>query len=478
MQIEEILQEEDLNKRIQYLQSQRKTTDDKIEEAKKQLDPNLHAVTDLTKREKRKVTKVEGSETKVEYKEVNRTPFAYQSDIIDKRVSFMFGNPLLVSTNSTNANAKKVLEAIQKVNEDVKIDSRNREIARTKFSYYEVAEYWATSQADKQDRYGFESEIKFRLQVFKPDDGDRLYPFFDDLGDLVAFSRGYVITNVEGKEIEYFETWTKDSYARYFKSDTGWTQDVSPFVSLENSRVKELGLIPVVWGYQKHTEYYKVQRLCDRNDTLASNHGDINDRHSIPILKAKNATVTSKIDDFVQIEGPDADLDYIAWDNATQSVDSEFSRNESKIYSLTRTPMMSFDAMKGMGNILSGEGLKTALMDPHLEVFNKMEDFDVYFTRRYNIVKRILGVMNKAWSNSMNEIKVSVKVIPYMAGDDITKIQTLIELYQAGMISLETACKLNPWFEDALAEYNRIKKEKEAKDSDPAELDMQMNQDE
>ncbi|MCF3107310.1 phage portal protein [Niabella sp. CC-SYL272] len=479
MTIEEILQEDDLAKRVQYLQSQANNTDEDIEAAEKQLDPNQHSVTDPNKRPKRKVKIVEkdanGTQTsKEEYKEVNRTPFSYQSDIVDKRVSFVFGNPLQVTTASKNVNADAVLNAIISVNKDVKIDSVNREMARTQYSFKEVAEYWFTLPGDRQNRYGFDSEIKIKCVLFKPQDGDRLYPFKDEFGDLVAFSRAYKVKEIDNTEIKYFETWTKGSYTRLIENGSGWIEDVSEYAKKADTYVKAIGKIPIAYSYQPNTEWYKVQRLCDRNDILASNHGDINDRHSKPILKARGV-VTTKIDDFVQMEGPESELDYISWNNATDSVESEFARNEDKIYTSTRTPKTSFEALSGKGNILSGEGQKMAFMDAHLEVMNKMEIHDIHLTRRYNIIKSILGVMNNSWKSSMSEINIDVKVTPYMMGGDTEKIQQLIDLYTNNMISLETACKMNPLFEDALAEYNRIKEEKEANDKAAAGLDALQN---
>lgn len=485
MQVEEILNITDIPKRIQALQSQRKTTDKQIDQAKRDIDPNLHAVTDPAKRERRKTVnkkKVDGKDVEsLEYKEVNRIPFAYQADIVEKRVSFMLANPLSVTTASQNPNAKKILDAIIKVNKSVKIDSANMDIAYTKFAFYEVAEYWFVTGDEKKDRYGFESEGRIRMMVFKPQDGDKLYPFYDDYGDLVAFSRSFISVDIEGKETQYFETWTNSSYTRYI-NDGGWkvykgvnSEDKKSIAKLDQY-VKKLGKIPIVYGYQKHTEYYKVQRPCDRNDTVASNHGDINDRHATPILMSKNAKVTEKINDFVQIEGANADLEYIAWDNATQSVEAEFNRNENAIYALSRTPKTSFEQMKGLGSTISGEGLKLLFMDAHLEVFNKMKDFDVYYTRRYNIIKSILASLNPVWKNDISDVEIDIKVTPYMTGDNREQVSTLIELYTNGMISLETACKLNPMFEDAIAEYNRIKSEKEQNESDPKELDKLMDE--
>ena len=173
MTIQEILQVEDINKRIEYLKSQRNTTDEEIEEIQKQLDPNLHDVTDRAKRPMRDVSTKKLNEdgtttTGTEKKEVNRIPFAYQDDIVNKRVSFLLSNPIQVTTASENKNANNILNAIQAVNKSVKIDGINREAFRTKISYKEVAELWFTVEDEAKNRYGFVSPLKIKTKLFNP----------------------------------------------------------------------------------------------------------------------------------------------------------------------------------------------------------------------------------------------------------------------------------------------------------------------
>lgn len=484
MILQEILQVEDIDKRIEYLKSQRNTTDEEIEKIQKQLDPNLHDVTDRAKRPMRDVSTKKLNEdgtttTGTEKKEVNRIPFAYQDDIVNKRVSFLLSNPIQVTTASENKNAKAILSAIQAVNKSVKIDGINREAFRTKISYKEVAELWFTVEDEAKDRYGFVSPLKIKTKLFKPSEPgaegvkDRLYPYFDDYGDLIAFSRGFFIKDVKGDSIEYFETWTNSSYTRLMKSKEGW-QDVTD--TKMAAFVKAIGKIPIVYAYQPYPEWYKVQKICERQDLSASNHGDINDRHASPILKA-TGEVLEKFGDVIQMKDG-ADMDYIAWGQANLSVDGEFNRLEDKIYMLTRTAKTSFESMKGMGNAASGEGQKMLFLDAHAECLNHMESFDPYLTRRYNLIKGILGVMNLPWKRDMVEVEIDVLATPYMMGGIDEKVRLLIDQYTAGMISLETACKMNPIFEDGLAEYDKIMAEKAAADKSPSGLDDAMNDEE
>ena len=472
MDIKEVLKSGSIEDKIKLLQSQRNTTDDGIELCKSALTPALHSI---TKRKKREVKTVSVNEDgtpseATEYKEVNKIYFSYQADIVDKKVSFFLANPLQITTESDHKDADDIINAIKKIDRANKIDSINRKLCRSKFGYKEVAEYWFTVDAEPHNTYGFETDIKVKCVLFSPEKGDKLFPYFNEYGDLAAFSRGYIIKDAEGKEVEYFETWTDDGYYRWV-NNSGWAELPNDPI---DKYVKTLKKIPIGYTFQPVTEYDNVSVLCDRNEALASNHGDINDRHAKPILTATGAVV-SKIDDFVQIsEG--GSLGYVSWNNATESINSEFQRNEDKIYSLSHCVKTSFESMKGMGNTLSGEGYKMLFIDMLADVANKMEDMHDYWSRRYNIVKAILASLNKKWAKSINDIDINITVSPYMIGAEKEHVEMVIQLYSANLISLETACKMIPMFEDALAEYEKIKAEQGLKDTSPNELDKLMNE--
>src|SRR5690606_27613540 len=104
-----------------------------------------------------------------------------------------------------------------------------------------------------------------------------------------------------------------------------------------------------VYYAQEKPEYYGVQILIERVEKLLSNTGDTNDRHARPILAAKGR-VENMIGDFVQLD-EGADVHYVSWDQGTASVREEVEVLLNLIYSLSQTPNISFDAVKGVGNL-------------------------------------------------------------------------------------------------------------------------------
>lgn len=106
-----------------------------------------------------------------------------------------------------------------------------RKIIRSWLSERECAEYWDTTKDD-----GFWTKLKakvanlfgktmpqykLRSVLWSPFRGDKLYPFFDDSGDMVAFSREYKKKDLDDHELTCFMTVTKEQVYQW-ELDKGW----------------------------------------------------------------------------------------------------------------------------------------------------------------------------------------------------------------------------------------------------------------
>src|SRR5690606_37902853 len=107
---------------------------------------------------------------------------------------------------------KEVLNTIHRVLDDNKIEGLNRQIARHLFSSKQVAELWYTVDRPTHKDYGFATNKKLRVSVFSPWDGSRLYPLYDDYGDLIAFSREYSVDDpIQSRKFDYLTCYTAES---------------------------------------------------------------------------------------------------------------------------------------------------------------------------------------------------------------------------------------------------------------------------
>ena len=89
---------------------------------------------------------------------------------------------------------------------------------------------------------------------------------------------------------------------------------------------------------------------------------------------------------------PDGDAHYMTWDQAPNSVKLEIETLLRLIYTITQTPDISWESVKGLN--VSGVALRLMFMDAHLKVEDKMEVFGEYLQRRYSVVQAFLKQMN------------------------------------------------------------------------------------
>jgi len=321
MTIEEILKltPDEAYKELQIKESPKVSSD----EVSNQYDPYKHNVMDAVKRPMKTVKKPSGKDAKGEItytdklEEVNRISIPFQQIIVERAVGFLLGNPVWIQAGTDDKKALELLAMVQKIWDDNKLDSINREIARTLFSECEVAELWfQTIDPEYWDKPNI--KIKPKVKVLKPSDGNGLYPYYDEYGDMVAFSREYTIKR-DSKSITKMDTYTATDIYRFEKNDAG----------VQMTAEKNLaGKIPVVYYTQPYPEWYLVQTMIDRFETLMSNFGDTNDYFGSPMI-----AVTGKVNGFAEkgqqgkmitIE-KEGKAEYLSWDHAPESVKLEIA---------------------------------------------------------------------------------------------------------------------------------------------------------
>jgi hypothetical protein len=435
MTIKEIFSKETDREVIAELKSRRHIPQPDVASAKKAIDPKLHGINDrILRPDKRvrvdgdseadsaqKVIDVGGQDS-ANYKteKVARISLALQKLIIKRAVAFLFGNPVAYNVSPDGEKQEMIIKALKRILYDVKSNSLNRRIARAVFGFKECAELWYPVEKPN-DSYGFKSGFKLRCALFSPAFGDALFPYFDETGDMTAFSREFSRTETGGS-VEtvagYFETWT-DSEHWLWKHGTNGFETVEGY-----PKGNAIGKIPVVYAYQDEFETQDVDSLIDRLETLLSNFADTNDYHAAPKL-----FVTGQINGWAKkgesgavIEGEEgATMNYVSWASAPESVKLEIETLLKMIYTITQTPDISFDALKGLGAI-SGIALKLLFMDAHLKVQDKKEIFDEFLQRRVNVIKAFIGKFNTALESECEDLEIEPEITPYMLTSELDEL--------------------------------------------------------
>jgi SPP1 family phage portal protein len=416
---------ESQNDVISVLKSRRITPAPDVKKSLQAIDPSKHKINDEVYRPNKriKVDKDEIDATRdavaegYRVEKVARIKLALQKLIIKRAVAFLFGNPVSFSAEPENENQELILRAMKRIFQDVKSNSLNRKIARAVFGFNECAELWFPVEKDVSN-YGFKSKYKLRCALFSPAFGDALYPYFDDTGDMVAFSREFKRKDTTDKETTYFETYTADEHWM-------WKSEQAGFVVVEGfPKQIAIGKIPVVYACQEETETQDVDSLIDRLELLLSNFADTNDYHAAPkiFIKGELKGFSKKGESGAIIEGEEeSDAKYLSWQNAPESVKLEIETLLRMIYTITQTPDISFESVKGIGAV-SGIALKLLFMDAHLKVQDKREIFDEYLQRRVNVVKAFIAQFNTKLDADSRELEIEPEITPYMLTSELDEI--------------------------------------------------------
>lgn len=470
MTVEEIFSKETSGDVIQELKSCRYIPQPDTESAKKALDPELHKINDsILRPDKRvkidadneansaqKVIEVGGEEsTNYRTEKVARIRLAIQKLIIKRAVAFLFGNPVAYNSNPKNASQELIAKALQRILHDVKSGSLNRKVARATFGFKECAELWYPVEK-KNKNYGFESKFKLRCVLFSPAFGDTLYPYFDESGDMLAFSREFSRKDATGKAFNYFETYTDTEHWL-------WKLGGSGYEVIEGyPKVVAIGKIPVIYAHQDEFETQDVDSLIDRLETLLSNFADTNDYHAAPkiFIKGELKGFSKKGESGAIIEGEDnADAKYLSWQNAPESVKLEIETLLRMIYTITQTPDISFDSVKGLSAI-SGIALKLLFMDAHLKVQDKREIFDEYLQRRVNVITAFIGQFNTSLESECEEMEIEPEITPYMLTSEIDEINLWLAANgNKPLVSQKQSVKAANLSQDPDADFEQIKEE-------------------
>lgn len=497
MKIKEIIDSENQQVIIDDLKSHRFIDEPDIDEAEKALDPLKHDVFDPVKRPDKLVrvppeeVAARSKNTKIVTKNVDGKDVAFREEpvarigldlpslIVKRAVAMIFGNDVVVNASPEDDKQQKVLDVLNKIRHSVKESSLNRKIARAMFSCKEAAELWFTVPVDPKDpskkamKYGIQTPVKLRCVPLSPMTGDKLYPYFDETGDMIAFGREYSRQDEKKVLHTYFEAWTDEEHVIWERTSSGY--------EVTFSAEHGIGKIPVVFGNEDQTEFEKILVLVDRLEKLLSNFADTNDYHASPkiFVKGKILGFSKKGEAGGILQGEkDADAHYLSWANAPESVKTEIDTLLRMIYTMTQTPDISFDAVKGIGSI-SGTALKLLFTDAHLKVLDHREVFDEYLERRYNVIKAFIGQMDvNNLKEAAENLVTEPEIRPFMITDDAAEIDMWVNASGGqAIVSQETAVRRSAELTgvtDPKAETEAIKAENAAKSafslSEPTDL--------
>lgn len=377
-------------------------------EAFKNYDVIFHDVNNRTKRKKKRVKRairgvtVNGVQATEEVlQEVTRIALPLQKLIVETATTFLTGGKVDLKANVTeNSIEESMLVAVRDVWNDNKLQYKNGDIAEAMMSQTEVAELWYTDLDE-------EGQEVLKVKIFKPSDGYTLQPIFDKLGKLIAFGIYYSEKNATTGEVSsYYDLYTEKEIRKHIKDKSGqWIIFNGEETDAEGNTVivpgiieLKYGKIPIIYYWQPKSEWYDVQSIIDRLETLLSNHGDTNDYSGSPVLAGigKISSMPDKGENgkVIQVE-QGGDVKYVTPQNATESYKLEVENLKNFLMLCTSTPDLSLESLKGLGQIPSGAAFERLLISTYMKARRKQTgSYGEAIQRRVNFLKSALVVLN------------------------------------------------------------------------------------
>ena len=448
MTLEEILSLEDVDQKIEYLKKGRKTEEPNTGENWKDWNADLHEIIVdketypdievVEEKEREEWNDSTGKSTTIPAKKrtepCNRISIPLEQDITNIQTAFTVGVEPKMDCVPSNEDENGLFYAIQQVLKKNKIKYQNKRIVRSWLSEQECAEYWYAVKDDSfwtkfwnkiQRAFGgsVRPQNKLRSVIWSPFRGDKLYPFFDDAGDLVAFSREYKKKDLDDVEIVCFQTVTA-THVYQWENTNGWE------AVEEKSFRHGFKKLPVLYGYRPETYCHKIKTIRVRIEKILSSYADCIDYHFFPYLMLfgdVSGFTGKKRNRIIQLTGDKANAQYLTWNQVPDTVKLELEGLTNRAYDLTNTPRISPQELKGLGNAISGKAFRYIFMGAHMAVSNHAEVIGEFFQRRVNFLVSALADINPSeFDKASQTIDIDVDLAPYMIDDIDERVATAV----------------------------------------------------
>ncbi|MDO5106035.1 phage portal protein [Capnocytophaga sp.] len=434
----------------------------------KDWDYSQHDVFNVEIRKKRKVLVKEPEENPdgtikkpavYEEQEVNRIALPLEQDIVNIHTAFTVGTEPSLTLQSEDEEETKFLSILKNIFAQNKIKYENKRIVRSWLSECEVAEYWYTVEnASWWQRVLGKLNLsslptrKLKSVIWSPFRGDTLYPYYDEFGDMIAFSREYKSKDKQGNDVTKLVVIDNQNVTTY--------ADEKQIEQFKHGFDK----IPVIYMKREKPLCDRIRTKRNRLEVLLSNFADCLDYNFYPKLVAtgdlegvQNRGTTSEI---INLKDG-GQVAYLTWQQSPEMARLEFDNLINYCYSLTNTPRISFESLKGTGNALSGTAFRYVFMGMHLEVSNHAEVIEEFLQRRVNFLVSAIGSVFPKMKNTADTISIETEIVPYMIDSQSERITDAVNAVSGGVASLETGIVMAGITDRVQEEQEKIKNQTE-----------------
>ena len=338
---------------------------------------------------------------------------------------FTFAIPVKREYNTPSNDVQSdIIGAIEKIYENAHIDSMNYKRGIAYYAACEMFTIWYTVKRENTI-YGFPCKYKLKCKTYSPMDGVRLYPIIDELDDMIAMSFEYDKKVSETITVTVFETFTADRHFVWKKDNQGntWkeaTAQVMDDGTIESGEDIIINKIPGVYLWRPTPVYDGLERIRHELEYNLSRNGNVIAYNAAPIVKVKGGLVGNEkkgeSNRIWRVES-DGDISYVSWNQSQEAVNNQTNTLLKLYWMLSQMPDISFDNMKGLGNI-GYDARQTLLTDARMKINEESGPWKECFEREFNVIKAFLKQMNNSWINEIDNITCKHIITPYVPQDE------------------------------------------------------------
>lgn len=257
----------------------------------------------------------------------------------------------------------------------------------------------------------------------------RLYPIINELDDMIAMSFEYDKVVSKTKTITIFETYTEDRHFVWEKDNQGNTWEEKTAQVMEDGTIESgeqiiINKIPGVYLWRPFPVYDGLGGIRHELEYSLSRNGNVISYNSAPIVKVKGGIKgkekkgeSSRI---WRVES-DGDISYVSWNQSQDAVINQTNTLLKLYWMLSQMPDISFDNMKGLGNI-GYDARQTLFTEARLRIIEESGAWKECFEREFNVIKAFLKQMNQSWANEIDNITCKHIITPYIPEDENNSI--------------------------------------------------------
>jgi len=372
-----------------------------------------------------------------------KIPVSWQEYINEIALVFLYGRPVkwIQGSDGTDDAYQNYLTWLGKS----RFNSHVREAKRAAGAEGSAAILYHVYQKD--------GKPELLLKTLSKEDGDDLYTIKDQYGRLTAFGWGYTLTEAGNKTVQHVDVYTSEMVYKCKRGARGWEVENKP---------NPVGKIPVLL-FEQEPEAKSVEPMCDRYEKLGSVDADVNDRFSNPAMVATaevlNSLPKQEEEAKLYILKNGGKVEYLTWNQASESKRDEYQRLEKNILDKSFTPNINFENMKTLGS-MSAKAIQKVMLLAVIKADRRKETHDGYMNRHANIMRAILGNVLDYRNKAQYDKLVLQHEFQSPFGEDVSDtLNDILKQHGQGCLSLQTTLEMSYLVKDAQKELELIKEE-------------------